>query len=782
MKRLPRQRAAALIVVLTVIVLITILVVGLTVATRLERSASFYDRERTRAEFFARQGIDYTRAQLQDATATNRYWVGAPGRITASVSNTFDSPSDIIILSSGFTNNTNADISADLNRRAFVGGDRLIDPTGTNFNFRWIYVQRDGSFTNSLSTNAVGRFAYWVDDDSTRVNLNTAAARVPGVSDALPSQISLGALPGMAPFASAIAVSASNAPFTTPFEVLGRDSAWTNVLSTNRFYLTHYSQDPDMNPWGSPRSVLTTQQARAQGRPYLNVLANPAADPGAYTNLSSTNLQSVYTNITSYLTRSDWPYARGNSFVTKFGASGVSQLALDILEYVRSTESFSVWPEPIFAQATTNSLTLLPSSTTLNDAGLTTAVVGTVRRPMISQVGVYCSTNTDVSGYLGTLHVQMYLPTGYNAGATNFSGWSLWAQITSSGGGGISTSTNSLGTVTFLGGYANCAVTNVTIPASLPGAIPTNSMVRVALLKAPSDAITNILDVAPLNPNDRISCATATNVTAYASVNDPRLNKTLGNWSTATNLAGDVAPPAHAPNFSAFVGTPSSDGGTNSVFFSGTASAVGSVGELGLVASGIGSTPAAPWRSLRFRMNSSSATNIPPDWAVMDLFSAPVPSRFLPGSNVTTGRINLNAFISDGANFARTNVLNTLFTNATTGSLSSVVSNVINVRLSASGNYGNATNFTNIVSVGQLAEVVGIGDQGEVGETGIRKVASLVSVRGDAFTVFSTGQAIQVVNNKVTVNGEKMIRATVERYFEGGEVKFRIISWSEIYP
>lgn len=339
-----------------------------------------------------------------------------------------------------------------------------------------------------------------------------------------------------------------------------------------------------------------------------------------------------------------------------------------------------------------------------------------------------------------------------------------------------------LSPVTFTNGYATVAITNVTIPAVLPGAIPTNGLVRAALLKSPSPTTANVLEVAPLGAGNRISVTLASENTAYAAINDPRLNKSPTNWFAFTNRPGDTAPVAHAPAYGAYAGVPASDGSTNSVYFPVAGSGIASVGELGNVASGVASVPAAPWRSLRLRANSSLATNTPPDWAMLDVFSAPVPARFQPGTNVTVGRINLNALIQDGNNSSRTNVLNALFSGVLTNAFAANISNVLNVRLLSGGNYGQATNFTNFVSMGQLAEVQGIGDQGEVGEAVLRGAVSLATVRGGVFSIYSKAQAISFANGRASVNGEKMVRAMVERYFEGSTPKLRILYWSQIYP
>jgi|GEM_PF-3738544 Type II secretory pathway, component PulK len=782
MNRPLRQQGAALVVVLSILVLLTILVVGLTVAMRLERSASFYDRERSRADFLVRMGIDHGQALLMDATATNRFWVSSPGRVAASAPGTFAELSESIVLSSGYTDNTNSDVSTDLNQSALIGSDRVLDPNGPALRVRWIYVQDDGGFSETMTARSVGRFAFWVDDESTRVNLNTASKRTVTQPDSWPSQIELGALPWLDTHASAIASAASNAPFLTPLDALGRNPDWTNALAANRFLVTHYSQDPDINPWGEPRMMLTTRQSESRGRPYLQITGFPSGDPGLRASLSPGELQNTFVKLTALLTRADWPYAKGGSFVTKFGTSGVSQMALDLIEYVRTGESTNLWPEPIVAHLSTNAITLLPAATAVDDPALANASIGTVRRPMFSQVGLFCSTNTNASGFVGTLHAQLYLPPGYNAGTNTFSGWSLWSRISSSGGGGEISTTTGLSPVTFTNGYASVAVTNFTIPSVLPGAVPTNSQVRLALLKSSAPTLENILDVAPLDSGTGITLPTQADQTVYAAVNDPRMNKWPDHWAVVTNLPGDVPPPAHLPNHAAYSGVPASDGSAESVHFPAPGSGVRSVGELGYVATGLASSPPAPWRSLRLRRNSSAATNVPPDWALLDLFSAPVPERFVPGTNVTAGRINLNTFIQDGSNSVRTNVLNALFAGVMTNAFADVVGRVGQVTLPAAGNYGRAADFTNFVSVGQLAEIEGIGDQGEAGEAVLRKVASVATTRSGVFSIYSKAQTIQVVNGRAVVNGEKMVRAMVERYFDGNEVRFRIIHWSQIYP
>ncbi len=785
MKIRSQQRGAALVVTLAIIILAVVLVVGLTMAMRMERSASFYNLERVRAEALARIGVDYGKALLMETMTNNRFWVSSPGRLRASAAGTFDAPTNLVTLSSGFTTSTNANDGVNLNRLSLTAGDRTLDPGGSDFSFRWVYVNKDGTYTNVPSTNTLGRFAFWMDDESTRVDLNTADQRTSTLPAAYPSQISLGALPGLSGIANDIALAAQTNAFITPYDALGRDSSWTNGLFSNRFFLTHYTQDADLNPWNERRRILTTRLTNApQGRGYFDILSATNGNPGLLSALNTNQLANHYRISYNLFTRNDWPYAKGSGFQAKFGIPGVQQMALDVIEYLRAADSANTFPEPLVAQLVGTNMTVMSVGTGINIIPTNNIAIGTTRRPMISQVGMYCSTNTNALGFVGTLHGQLYLPPSYNAGTGPFN-WQLWAEIASSSGGGSVVTNAALPSITFNGtGFADFMVTNVTIPATLPAPIPTNSMVRLAILKTAGANVENILDVAPLVPGQRISLPTTTNTTAYAWVNDPRLNKVTNNWMALPNLPGDVAPPVYSPNYSAFAGTPASDGSTNSLYFPVPGSGVQSIGDLGYLATGVGSTTNAPWRSLRLQANSSTATNIPPDWALLDLFYAPVPIRFLPGINVTAGRVNLNALITDGTNASRANVLNALFTNAVSdATLPTVLSNVMNVRLVASGNYGQATNGTNFVSAGQLAEVPELGDQGEAGEAILRKVVSLATVRGNVFSVYSVGQAIQFVNGRVVVNGEKSVRVIVERAFDNsGTPFFRILLWNEISP
>lgn len=785
MKSLSRspRRGIALVMVLSIILLVTILVVGMTVAMRMERSASHHHLERTRAELFAQAGVDYGQALLRGATDTNRFWVSAPGQILASETNTFGRPDTVIALSSGLTNSTDTNIAVDLNRFDWNRSERLLNPGGTNLTVRWIYVEKDGSHSDTTNNDVVGRFAFWIDDDSTRVNINTAGRRTGAASMlASPSQISLEAVPGVTNLFALTNFTSTNM-FRTTAEVFNDNAE----LSHSRYLLTAYSQDPDVNPWHEPRRVLTTFADQAGNRPFLNILKNitPTPDPGVLDNLVNTGLgdtgvSGVYSNIMSSLLRTNWPYAPDSSFATKFGVTGAEQLALDIIEYVRTTESIYTWIQPIVGTATTNSFDFFPATTPLTDPNLTTStLIGTVRRPMITQVHVYCSTNTNSVGYDGTLYAEVFRPSGY---ATNSLDAWLYTEIESLPG----TFTNvTIEPITIAAEYTTYTNSSFSIPAN-PGTSPTNVTVRLALLTTNSAVIANTLDVAPLASADRIAWPMGTNQTGTAWINDPRLNKLSANWITSP-VGGDVAPTNRTPTFPTY---PDSDGSTNSLFFPPPNSVVGSVGELGYVVTGISTN--APWRSVRLRPGSSVNSNTVPDWALLDLFSAPIlpgsatlEARYLPGNHTVAGRINVNAAVRQpAASFSRTNALNALLTNTAVANLPVAIENLLATTNLATGGIDFSDGQPRFLSVGQIAELAGFSDTGEASEEVIRQVASLASVRSGVFTITSLGQAVQIgPNGQLRVTGERMVRVTVERQLTStGAVRFRTLGWSEIYP
>lgn len=385
----PGPRGIALVLCLWIVVLVAIIAVGVSNLMRLERTASASHFDRMQAAEFARMGTDSVAGALLRATAATNYaWVTTPGQLYTGTlpiaAGNKSAPSLLVPLSSGTAPsatpspavltppNLNVSQLADPSRHVITeehgaGGTALKMP------IKWIYVRKDGSLDaadvpvlTDKSNPIVGRYAYWADDESARINVNLAWTRdaVNTSPTGSPTRVNLNALPGMnAVFAKEVHDSVTtdsyqSAPrfFNSPEDFSGLSEEAATALLDNRFDVTHFNHDPDTTFFNEPRIVLTTKFATAnpgltpgdpKARPYLDVLADDGVDPGAYTNINSTKMTATIQKLRSYLERTDWPFMPGTSFQQKYYSTyptasqsqRLTQLAINIIDYVRSKES-----------------------------------------------------------------------------------------------------------------------------------------------------------------------------------------------------------------------------------------------------------------------------------------------------------------------------------------------------------------------------------------------------------------------------------------------------------
>lgn len=394
MKISTRSRGMSLLVVLAFIVIITVLVVGFAESMRLLRPTAASHLERARADQFAWAGVERVIAALRLQTAdTNRNWISQPGQLVAgALTNDPSTPRDerqvltnIIPLHSGLgaagTNPLYA--PPNLNLPTFRDpATYLISDTAVPMNVRWIYVRQSGNIdTNAVPATLaddplVGRFAYWTDDESSKVNYNIAWGRAGNTNaPGHPSRVELTALPGLTQVHADTLrrfitnVASTNTPFNffnTPLdarriELVPGGAGVASALASNRFDVTHFNSDPNTTFFNEQRIVLTTRPDRAgwsniggtnwvgvnglggsNGVPrYIRILNtaptinNPAAiytntdlDPGRSGNLniSPTAVSETLRTLVEYLKRSDWPMvdysgtmpANGGSLQNKF--------------------------------------------------------------------------------------------------------------------------------------------------------------------------------------------------------------------------------------------------------------------------------------------------------------------------------------------------------------------------------------------------------------------------------------------------------------------------------
>ena len=279
---------SALLITLSIIVLVTILVLGLLSVARLERASAHNTLESVRSRGFTQMAADEATANLRGAiaaaenTATNaaastrKFWASQPGRIEVfNADGSIDAASSQDLFSSSTSTNT-----VDLNQATF-GGKNPIVPQGTNatppvMSVRWVNVLKD-PLSPASSTNAiVGRYAYWVDDEATKLNINAADGTAKGNATSFgagtPAEVNLQALTdgaGSLSSAYALAIAQRNGlqtnaakplPFNSIREILQTSSGGTqvdaDVYNSNFSDLSFYNRSPEMNIFGEPKIYL----------------------------------------------------------------------------------------------------------------------------------------------------------------------------------------------------------------------------------------------------------------------------------------------------------------------------------------------------------------------------------------------------------------------------------------------------------------------------------------------------------------------------------------------
>lgn len=204
-----RGRGAALVLTLITLVVISIIVTGFVVSMRTEMTSSYAVENTQRTKMIAQgavsHAIELLRSNIPDpapitashATARQDNWITNPGRLTVipygSGSPTF------IDLHTGTAPDPGADrfrdeTSVDLND-PIPGEDAAAivdDPNGgprPKMRVAWVPVFKDPQLEPGPENPVIGRYAFWMDDESTRVNFNVALGKPdPSAPDADPAR------------------------------------------------------------------------------------------------------------------------------------------------------------------------------------------------------------------------------------------------------------------------------------------------------------------------------------------------------------------------------------------------------------------------------------------------------------------------------------------------------------------------------------------------------------------------------------------------------------------
>ncbi len=473
-----RQEAgSALLITLAVLVILTIIIVGFSESVRVERVSARSHFDGTQATLLAQSGIDQAVAAIRETTADpERNWISQPGRLIAGAATGGGEPDarkilqEEVPLSSGLaTASTNPIFAApDLNALTFqTPASHLVtespDASGNvaQLKAQWIYVRKDGTLDTSATpstTNTdnplVGRYAYWTDDESSKVNYNVAWTR----DDANPHSISHPTKVGLAALLSpnnltvgedmARAIhfydvpGAPTAPsldeygalervaFDTPRNVrrVAFDNAvpagFLDALTTQKFNLTHYANDPGTTFFNEDRFVLTTKKDLAGERSFLDILNDQEADPGFLDSLDFDKYNATIDTLIEYLKETNWPMAPGRSLKEKYFPGDpqadlrLAQFAINIVDYVRSAESEKPFVEPTRAIIENGRVEIKKSS------GSAETFIGQTRRLLITEQAMWLSETPEASGpnagkYKARFYVEVFLPQNYGLESVN---------------------------------------------------------------------------------------------------------------------------------------------------------------------------------------------------------------------------------------------------------------------------------------------------------------------------------------------------------------------------
>ncbi|MFA6175601.1 MAG: hypothetical protein WC765_03365, partial [Phycisphaerae bacterium] len=696
------------------------------------------------------------------------------------------------------------------------------------------------------------------DDESSKNNYNIAWKRS-GQPPAHPSAINLPSLPGMtAPDADTIHAAITTDGYTnvsrffnSPLDARHLGTNIAALIISNQFDLTHYNHDPETTFFNEPRIVLTTQEKYAPkdsngnilkdatGAPYfLDILKTANSDPGilmtkvpgVYDCVDSAKLNKTLALLTSYLKRSDWPMTtpQGKSLQGKYYGGNpdrLTQLALNIIDYVRSKESSELLVDPLRGSG-------IPPNFTVGVAINTGAYIGLTRTPLINELGVWMNAaGTEIK-----VKVELYLPLNYGMDSIYLpgTGANLHTLFINPNNAIIGSDINILEqtikdsecspTATLTAG--NYVTVTRTFSASAPIIPrPAGFFLRAAFSRK---QLVGRLDLVPLldGISNAIECPVDGTTVLEAEitsveVDDPRVNKHRGNWKSRTSgnsfgvqnsiWTAGTSPAAVTPQQDTDANGKISAASLYMPYPRGDAKnpkgLVVSSGEMGYIHTGVESsaTVGIPWRSLRLQPNNYPNTSMVPDWAFMDLFTVPVdmpPAAagiFQPHHTANGGRINVNAQVQPfGTPSYFTNSMERIYPlkavfegvpKDAAGNIMSAVQaetlarNVYAHTLAIGGKaYGNTNVYD---SPGEVVETAGVADGGEESEAIVRGVANLITSRGNVFSIYTIGQSLkQTPVGSLLVNGEQRLQAMVERYLDNtsNTVKFRTVYFRNLTP
>jgi hypothetical protein len=268
-----------------------------------------------------------------------------------------------------------------------------------------------------------------------------------------------------------------------------------------------------------------------------------------------------------------------------------------------------------------------------------------------------------------------------------------------------------------------------------------------------------------------------------AQAGDPCLSGNLAQWEAYPNASVPTGtmngpnswqgvPPGGTIRAYPFVSDPSKMGIMRGA-------AMRSVGELGLI-----HTP-NPFQHLALQPGGGGG--VIPDWAILDYFT--VDPTQIPIPKLTTGRINVNSFINPGPPPGGPITPRLVPLKALLSSVSPPPPATDIYNDSRSDKYGmkdSSTGDAIFDTIGEVCEIPSLANGKTLDadkEQAIRRIANLITVRSNTFTIWVIAQSIKQVPGSTpgmlspndVITGEVRAQAVVERYEVGGVPKFRML-------
>ena len=419
MKRyLPKnaEDASALVITLLVVLLLTTIAVSFLSTARLEQTATRNYSAKTMAEQFAISATEQAVAKIEQGFNATGNGTGnftsilttQPGAIkkyffsngTLQTNSTittelFTSGSGNLTNLNNFQNPGNSTSNATSNQWTITG----------NASERINVFMENVTATVNGTNQTVGRIAYYVDDEGTKLNVNAATGNRSTLNvGARPQDIGALVSPAQATsFSGIVNNSTSNNSSITGWShffrpeqvgaaVSGISGNHTPFLATatttanSTANMTHL-----LTPWGTQRipiNTLSTNATNGTGDASVRSIFE------SLTGLNGTSVNGTYTasNSTYGITGRGLQNIFGGNFSTKYTPVGVKQIAANMLQ-MRDPNTFSV-------NASGNYSGALIGANNLDADGIPTEYLGYAPYPVISEVGFSCLVGYQFSGIL----------------------------------------------------------------------------------------------------------------------------------------------------------------------------------------------------------------------------------------------------------------------------------------------------------------------------------------------------------------------------------------------